>query len=149
MEPQKPDSLACSPTRYVYVDETRRRLGRLPDDIGACLDIAKAPPRLHLHTVRDKSICQQTALGIRHKSHSIMSIPNAALQKLLQEVEAQAIQSQQKIAQTQQEIATKKRDARLNQLTVSELSNLEKDTPIYEGVGKMCGHSYDCAVDSD
>lgn len=57
MEPQKPDSLACSPTRYVYVDETRRRLGRLPDDIGACLDIAKAPPRLHLHTVRDKSIC--------------------------------------------------------------------------------------------
>lgn len=78
-----------------------------------------------------------------------MSIPNAALQKLLQEVEAQAIQSQQKIAQTQQEIATKKRDARLNQLTVSELSNLEKDTPIYEGVGKMCGHSYDCAVDSD
>ncbi|KAK5938555.1 hypothetical protein PMZ80_009527 [Knufia obscura] len=66
-----------------------------------------------------------------------MSIPNAALQKLLQEVEVQAIQSQQKIAQTQAEIGGKKREARLNQLTSSELDTLPKDNPVYEGVGKM------------
>lgn len=71
-----------------------------------------------------------------------MSIPNVALQRLLQEVEAQAIQSQQKIIQTQQEITTKRRDARLNQLTVKELSSLTKDTPVYEGVGKMYGSFY-------
>lgn len=58
-------------------------------------------------------------------------------EQLLQEVEVQAIQSQQKIAQTQGEINTKKRDARLNQLTSNELSSLPKDNPVYEGVGKM------------
>ena len=49
----------------------------------------------------------------------------------------QAIQSQQKIAQTQAELNARKRDLRLNQLTSSELSALSKDTPVYEGVGKM------------
>ena len=49
----------------------------------------------------------------------------------------QAIQSQQKIAQTQGEINAKKREARLNQLTATELSTLPKDNPVYEGVGKM------------
>lgn len=58
-------------------------------------------------------------------------------EQLLQEVEVQAIQSQQKIAQTQGEINTKKRDARLNQLTSNELGSLPKDNPVYEGVGKM------------
>ncbi|ETN41724.1 uncharacterized protein HMPREF1541_03660 [Cyphellophora europaea CBS 101466] len=66
-----------------------------------------------------------------------MSIPNAALQKLLQEVETQALVSQQKIQQTQAEINAKKREARLNQLTSNELASLTKDTNVYEGVGKM------------
>ena len=57
--------------------------------------------------------------------------------KLLQEVEVQAIQAQQKIAQTQGEINGKKREARLNQLTSTELSSLPTDNPVYEGVGKM------------
>jgi len=66
-----------------------------------------------------------------------MSIPNAALQKLLQEVETQAIVSQQKISQTQAEINSKKRDARLNDLTAKELGQLNKPAKVYEGVGKM------------
>jgi len=66
-----------------------------------------------------------------------MSIPNAALQKLLQEVETQAVLSQQKITQTQAELNTKRRDVRLNQLTSNELKALSKDTNVYEGVGKM------------
>jgi prefoldin subunit 1 len=57
--------------------------------------------------------------------------------QLLQEVEAQAVLSQQKITQTQAELATKRRDARLNQLTANELKTLPKDTNVYEGVGKM------------
>lgn len=85
---------------------------------------------------------------------SNMAIPNAALQKvrwrlainpvttdsfcqLLQEVETQAVLSQQKITQTQAELGAKRRDARLNQLTSNELKSLSKDTKVYEGVGKM------------
>ncbi|KAK5059913.1 hypothetical protein LTR84_009796 [Exophiala bonariae] len=66
-----------------------------------------------------------------------MAIPNAALQKLLQEVETQALLSQQKITQTQAELGAKRRDARLNHLTSNELKSLSKDTNVYEGVGKM------------
>jgi len=57
--------------------------------------------------------------------------------QLLQEVETQALSSQQKISQTQAEINVKRRDARLNQLTSNELSQLSKETNVYEGVGKM------------
>jgi len=66
-----------------------------------------------------------------------MAIPNAALQKLLQEVETQAVLSQQKITQTQAELNVKRRDARLNLLTSNELKSLSKDTKTYGGVGKM------------
>ncbi|KEF53960.1 prefoldin subunit 1 [Exophiala aquamarina CBS 119918] len=66
-----------------------------------------------------------------------MAIPNAALQKLLQEVETQAVLSQQKITQTQAELGAKRRDARLNHLTSNELKSLSKDTNVYEGVGKI------------
>ncbi|KAK5079209.1 hypothetical protein LTR51_001404 [Lithohypha guttulata] len=66
-----------------------------------------------------------------------MALPNAALQKLLEEVQVQSIQSQQQIAQTQAEINARKRETRLNQLTSTEISSLPKDNPVYEGVGKM------------
>jgi Prefoldin subunit len=84
-----------------------------------------------------------------------MAIPNAALQKvgsqpihfynlskmlcnqLLQEVESQAIQSQQQINIVKSQINVKQRDARLNQLTFTELSQLSRDTKVYEGLGKM------------
>jgi len=56
---------------------------------------------------------------------------------LLQEVETQAVLSQQKITQTQAELSAKRRDGRLNQLTSNELKSLSKDTKVYEGVGKM------------
>lgn len=62
--------------------------------------------------------------------------------QLLQEVETQALSSQQKIGQTQAEINAKRRDARLNQLTSNELGHLSKDTNVYEGVGKMYVESH-------
>ena len=57
--------------------------------------------------------------------------------QLLQEVETQAALSQQQISQTQSLISTRRRDARLNQLTSTEISQLPATTPIYEGVGRM------------
>ncbi|KUL91509.1 hypothetical protein ZTR_01590 [Talaromyces verruculosus] len=70
-----------------------------------------------------------------------MSIPPAALQKLVQEIESQAIAAQQQISIVKTQIATKQRDIRLLQLTSSELGSLSKDTNVYEGVGKMFVHT--------
>lgn len=66
-----------------------------------------------------------------------MSINQEALQKLVNEIEAQAMMSQQQINVVKSQIAVKQRDIRLLQLTSSEVSNLPKDTNVYEGVGKM------------
>ncbi|KAI0188398.1 Prefoldin beta-like protein [Astrocystis sublimbata] len=66
-----------------------------------------------------------------------MSISNEALQKLLREVETQAIASQQQIALTRTQQASKQREMRMAQLTRTELSTLPADTNVYEGVGKM------------
>ncbi|EPE32369.1 Prefoldin [Glarea lozoyensis ATCC 20868] len=66
-----------------------------------------------------------------------MSISNEALQKLVQEIETQAVQSQQQIALVKSQMASKQREMRMLQLTSSEVSTLPPDTPVYEGVGKM------------
>ncbi|TVY51547.1 putative prefoldin subunit 1 [Lachnellula cervina] len=66
-----------------------------------------------------------------------MSIPNEALQKLVQEIETQAIQAQQQINTVKSQIGLKQREIRMLQLTSSEVSTLPSDTPVYEGVGKM------------
>lgn len=86
-----------------------------------------------------------------------MSIPNEALQKvftawcchctvasyvlitdqLLQEIEAKAILAQRDINVVKQTVSAKQRDARLLELTSSELKSLSAGTNVYEGVGKM------------
>ncbi|KAJ6163105.1 hypothetical protein N7497_003084 [Penicillium chrysogenum] len=66
-----------------------------------------------------------------------MSIPNEALQKLLQEIETRAIASQQQISITKAHMTAKQRDIRMLQLTSKELSELPSETRVYEGVGKM------------
>ncbi|KAJ5899091.1 hypothetical protein N7495_003835 [Penicillium taxi] len=66
-----------------------------------------------------------------------MSIPNEALKKLVQEIEARAITSQQQINIAKAQITTKQRDIRMMQLTSKELSELSSETKVYEGVGKM------------
>ena len=52
-------------------------------------------------------------------------------------METQAILSQQQITQTQSLIATRRRDTRLNQLTIDEIAQVPPTTSVYEGVGKM------------
>ncbi|OBT75249.1 hypothetical protein VF21_05610 [Pseudogymnoascus sp. 05NY08] len=76
-----------------------------------------------------------------------MSISNEALQKLVQEIETQAIQAQQQINVVKSQIAVKQRDMRLLQLTSSEVSTLPENTNIYEGVGKMFVFSPTTEVD--
>jgi len=66
-----------------------------------------------------------------------MSIPNEALQKLLQEIEQKAAFSQQQIGIVKAQIAAKNREGRILQLTSSEVASLPEETNVYEGVGKM------------
>ncbi|POS80410.1 hypothetical protein DHEL01_v201220 [Diaporthe helianthi] len=66
-----------------------------------------------------------------------MSISNEALQKLLREIEANHIKSQQDISLARSQLASKQREKRLAQLTSTEISSLTPGTPLYEGVGKM------------
>ncbi|KAL4910687.1 hypothetical protein BDW74DRAFT_141653 [Aspergillus multicolor] len=66
-----------------------------------------------------------------------MSIPNEALQKLLQEIESRVITSQQQIGITKAQMTSKNRDIRLLELTSKELGTLPTETKVYEGVGKM------------
>ncbi|CAG8279767.1 unnamed protein product [Penicillium salamii] len=66
-----------------------------------------------------------------------MSIPNEALQKLLQEIETRAVASQQQISLTKTHMTAKQREIRMLQLTSKELSELPSETNVYEGCGKM------------
>lgn len=66
-----------------------------------------------------------------------MSISNEALQKLLREIEANHVKSQQDISLARSQLASKQREKRLAQLTSTEISSLNPGTPLYEGVGKM------------
>ncbi|MCJ1430080.1 hypothetical protein MMC29_007995 [Sticta canariensis] len=66
-----------------------------------------------------------------------MSIPNEALQKLVQEIESQAKSAQREINVVKGAVATKQRDVRMLELTASELKQLGPGTKVYDGVGKM------------
>ncbi|KAJ8061369.1 hypothetical protein OCU04_010425 [Sclerotinia nivalis] len=66
-----------------------------------------------------------------------MSISNEALQKLVNEIQSQAIQAEQQISVVKSQISLKQREIRLLELTSTEVSTLPPNTNVYEGVGKM------------
>ncbi|MCJ1406881.1 hypothetical protein MMC19_000951 [Ptychographa xylographoides] len=66
-----------------------------------------------------------------------MSIPNEALQKLVQEIETKAILAQREINVVKTTVAAKQREIRLLELTTTEVKSLPAQTKVYEGVGKM------------
>ncbi|KAF2704532.1 Prefoldin [Pleomassaria siparia CBS 279.74] len=66
-----------------------------------------------------------------------MSIPNEALQKLLQEIGQKKAFSEQQLLVVKQQKAARNRETRMLQLTANEVDSLPKDTKVYEGVGKM------------
>ncbi|KZL73400.1 prefoldin subunit 1, partial [Colletotrichum tofieldiae] len=66
-----------------------------------------------------------------------MSIPNQALEKLIREIESQAIVAQQQIGQARTQMTAKQREMRMVRLTLDEVSTLPASSGVYEGVGKM------------
>jgi len=77
-----------------------------------------------------------------------MSISNEALQKLVQEIESQAIQAQQQINIVRSQISVKQREIRMLDLTSKEIATLPSGTNVYEGVGKMFVFSPTAEVDA-
>ncbi len=59
--------------------------------------------------------------------------------QLAQEIESQALSAQREINIVKTAVAAKQRDIRMLELTSSEVKGLDKDTKVYQGVGKMCG----------
>ncbi|KAK1449616.1 prefoldin subunit [Colletotrichum melonis] len=66
-----------------------------------------------------------------------MSIPNQALEKLIREIESQAIVAQQQIGQARTQMTAKQREMRMVRLTLDEVSTLPSNLNVYEGVGKI------------
>ncbi|KAI5819684.1 Prefoldin [Pyronema omphalodes] len=66
-----------------------------------------------------------------------MSIPNEALQKLMQDIESKAAFSQQQLQIVREQMALKAREIRVSQLTAQELTKVPQETKTYESVGKM------------
>ncbi|GKT39936.1 prefoldin subunit 1 [Colletotrichum spaethianum] len=66
-----------------------------------------------------------------------MSISNQALEKLIREIESQAIVAQQQIGQARTQMTAKQREMRMVRLTLDEVSTLPVNSGVYEGVGKM------------
>lgn len=57
--------------------------------------------------------------------------------QLVHEIESQAVSAQRDISLVKSAVSTKQRDIRMLELTSTEVSQLPKDTRMYEGVGKM------------
>ncbi|KAK5120546.1 hypothetical protein LTR85_006202 [Meristemomyces frigidus] len=66
-----------------------------------------------------------------------MAIPNEKLQQLLQEISSKAAFAEQQLGIVRAQIASKNRESRMLQLSNTEMDALAKETPVYNGVGKM------------
>ncbi|KAK5134141.1 hypothetical protein LTR08_006916 [Meristemomyces frigidus] len=66
-----------------------------------------------------------------------MAIPNEKLQQLLQEISAKAAFAEQQLGIVRAQMASKTRESRVLQLSNTELEALPRETPVYDGVGRM------------
>jgi hypothetical protein len=66
------------------------------------------------------------------------------IHQLLQEIEQKSAFAQQQLGIVRAQIASKNRESRMLQLSAVELDALPKETPIYDGVGKMYVCSHPC-----
>ena len=57
--------------------------------------------------------------------------------QILNQIQQTAVSSQRAYNFAQQQMAAKQRERRIVQLTIDELSQLDNDTKMYKGVGKM------------
>ena len=58
-------------------------------------------------------------------------------QKLVKEIESQALSAQREINVVKAAVSAKQRDIRMLELTSGEVKQLSGNTKVYEGVGKM------------
>ncbi|KAI5898796.1 Prefoldin [Schizophyllum commune H4-8] len=65
------------------------------------------------------------------------TLPDETLRKILNQIQQTAVSSQRAFNFAQQQMAAKQRERRIVQLTIDELSQLDDDTKMYKGVGKM------------
>ncbi|KAJ7024392.1 Prefoldin [Mycena alexandri] len=66
-----------------------------------------------------------------------MSLSDDTLRKILNQIQATAIQSQRALNVSVQQTTAKEREKRMVHLTIEEISELEGDVNLYKGVGKM------------
>jgi len=57
--------------------------------------------------------------------------------QLLQEISSKAAFAEQQLGIVRGQIASKNRESRMLQLSDTEMNALPKDTPVYDGVGRM------------
>ncbi|KAL1739892.1 Prefoldin [Schizophyllum fasciatum] len=65
------------------------------------------------------------------------TLPDDTLRKILLQIQQTAVTSQRAFNFAQQQMGAKQRERRIVQLTIDELSQLDGDTKMYKGVGKM------------
>lgn len=107
----------------------------------AVIDTAtKSISAIHLETLQQppRPCRSPTKLSRRCASETVCQISFAdSIEQLIQEIESQAIASQQQIGVVKAQILAKQREIRLLDLTTTELGQIPSDTKVYEGVGKM------------
>ncbi|TFK70454.1 Prefoldin [Pluteus cervinus] len=66
-----------------------------------------------------------------------MSLSDDTLRKILVQIQQTAVQSQRALNISVQQTAAKDRERRILQLTINEVTALDKEVKLYKGVGKM------------
>jgi len=65
------------------------------------------------------------------------SLSDDTLRKILVQIQQTAVQSQRALNVSRQQTAAKDRERRILQLTINEITSMDKDVNMYKGVGKM------------
>ncbi|KZS93541.1 Prefoldin [Sistotremastrum niveocremeum HHB9708] len=64
-------------------------------------------------------------------------LPDETLRKILVQIQQTAVQSQRALSLTRAQVASKERERRVLQLTISEINSTGQEVNLYKGVGKM------------
>ena len=105
---------------------TGKRVGKRSDRDSS------APPVDHGHIIR-----RHTEKGSLSPEILLPILQNDLIPKILVQIQQTAIQSQRSLNISRQQTAAKERERRILQLTIDEISSIDKDVNMYKGVGKM------------
>lgn len=60
------------------------------------------------------------------------------LPQVLQQIQAQVVSSQRQLGMVRVQVQGREREKRMHELTLKQLQEVQPDTNLYRGVGKMC-----------